>query len=114
MAISSFNRLTLVTLAAAQISLPICGCRQEGSARGPYSGSGGAFAASAGRDVSIGEVAFRVIRRNLELSDPADNPQAKVAALDARKQEFVTAIDTTIPRAVAGNLQSTLDDVLRL
>ncbi len=112
--IATLSRFTIYTLIVAQAGLGFCGCRAEGSAKGPGGGSGAGNALTSQNGVTLGEVAFRVIRRNVEVGDPADNAAGKVQALDARKTEFVTAVDTIVPPAVANGLSSTLDDVRSL
>jgi hypothetical protein len=110
-------RLNLVPIAlVASLLLPALGCREEGSAHGPsQGGAGGSFASTAGEPgATLGSVAFRVLRRNTELGDAADNAAGKVAALDARKGEFITAVDTTIPFDQVNGLSSTLEDVIKL
>lgn len=111
MRLGMLTRLTIYAVIVAQTGVGFCGCRAEGSARGPGGGSGAGNAVTAQNGVTLGEVAFRVIRRNVEVSDPADNPTGKVQVLDARKVEFVSAVDTIVPPAVANNLSSTIDDV---
>ena len=114
MAIGKLSRLAIYAIVVAETGL-VGGCRVEGNVQGvPGAGSGGSGAATQQSRATIGEVAYRIVRRNIELGDPNDNPAGKVAAFDARKDEFVTAIDTVIPASVTSNLTSTLDDVIAL
>jgi hypothetical protein len=115
MSIGKLERITIYAVVVAQTLLGAAGCRQEGNVSGPATGGGGANASSVPASrATLGEVAYRIVRRNLQLSNPSDNPQGKVAAFDARKDDFVTAVDTVIPATVASNLRSTLDDVIDL
>jgi hypothetical protein len=109
--IAQARRLTIYTIAVSQIALGVCGCRQQSG--GASSGAGNALnAASSQSNVSVGEIAFQVARANA--AQAADHPQEKTAALDARHQDFVQAIDTMLPQAIIGQTSSVLDDVVAL
>jgi hypothetical protein len=88
------------------------GCRQDGGGDPVKRGSGSANAATSDFSSSLGEIAFQVLRANLERA--ADNPQGRVDALDARHDDFVAAIDTILPPDAAGSLSATVRDVTTL
>ncbi len=62
--------------------------------------------------VNFGEEIFQVYRANLETS--TDNPTAKVAALDARHDDFVQAVNDIVAPAALNNVGSTLAAVLEM
>lgn len=108
--IARARRFTIYTVVVSQIALGFCGCRAQSG--GTSSSGGRSGASSVGNGASVGEILFRIVRANLQQAK--DHPNEKVAALDARKQEFVQAVDTTIPQAVLGQASGLLDDVLAL
>lgn len=113
--LESIRRATITALVLSQVLLGAAGCREQGSAQGPGGRLGAVGAASGETQRStLGEIGFRILRRNLELSDPSDNPAGKVAAFDARHGEFVAAVDTVVPPSISGQLSSALDDVARM
>lgn len=101
----------LCALAAGLVLVFGPGCREEGGGK-PVRGSGARGAASAAQHTTLGELAYAILRANLARS--ADNPQGKVAALDARKDDFVAAVDTIVPPDVTAGLGATVQDVRAL
>jgi len=112
---TTVQRLALYALVVSQVAIGGPGCRERGSAQGPGRGGNAANAATGQTQSStLGELGFRILRRNLELGTPTGTAQAQVAALDARRGEVVAAIDTIVPPSISGQLSVTLGDVVAL
>lgn len=103
------RRFTVYALAVSQIGLGFCGCREQGVGSSRASGGRG-NAATAGSSLSLGELMFEIVRASVAKSP--DHATEKVAALDARKADFVGAVDTICPRNTNGGLSAMIDDVI--
>ncbi len=85
------------------------GCREAGGNRSAGFGNGKGGKPSG---LSLGELIFRMVRISVEQSP--DNPQGKVAALDAREADFIAAVDAILPPSFSSNVHGTLDEILAL
>lgn len=110
MTFGTLRRLAFGLALASQLALA-GGCRESGGVSAPKSASN-TGAASVDVGVSLGSVLYGLVHAQLEQS--ADNPQGRLAALEARRSEFIAAVDAMVPAHVTGNLRSTLQDIVDL
>lgn len=102
------NALRFVAWCLVVSQVAILGCRDSWT----LGRHGGSSASGSSSQFNLGEVVYRVVRGRLSVSP--DNPQAKVAILDANHDPFVQAINATVPGATLGGLLQSVGSFLPL
>ena len=101
-----FTALGAWMLALSQL-LWTAGCRQSTGGSG---GGSGSTAAAASTGVNMGQILYDMLQHTYEKAGET----AKMAALESRKSDFISAVNRILPSDVSGNLFSTLRGLLVL
>lgn len=86
------------------------GCRQAGSGRGASASFAGTTAPGATAGPNLGGIIYATLEANLKKT----GTQAQLAALQAKKQPFIDAINRTLPTGASSAIWSTLRKFLPL